>query len=50
MAAAFTTAIEAWDKQWATAEGHADWLDPEPENEGLLSFPIFFVEVPTSRQ
>jgi hypothetical protein len=31
MAAAFTTAIEARDKQWATAEGHADWLDPEPE-------------------
>jgi hypothetical protein len=31
MAAAFTTAIEAWDKRWATAEGRADWLDPEPD-------------------
>ncbi|HWZ66823.1 MAG TPA: methyltransferase domain-containing protein [Stellaceae bacterium] len=33
---AFTTAIEAWDKRWATAEGRADWLDPEPEVIALL--------------
>src|ERR1700736_4192819 len=31
MATAFATAIEAWDKRWATAEGRADWLDPEPD-------------------
>ena len=31
MATAFGTAIEAWDKRWATAEGRADWLDPEPD-------------------
>jgi hypothetical protein len=31
MATAFTAAIEAWDKRWVTAEGRADWLDPEPE-------------------
>ena len=30
MAAAFTSAIEAWDRRWATAEGRADWLEPEP--------------------
>jgi SAM-dependent methyltransferase len=36
MAAAFTTAIEAWDKRWATAEGRADWLDPEPDVIALL--------------
>jgi SAM-dependent methyltransferase len=36
MAAAFTTAIEAWDKRWATAEGRADWLEPEPDVIALL--------------
>src|SRR5882762_4813201 len=36
MAAAFGTAIEAWDKRWATAEGRADWLDPEPDGIALL--------------
>ena len=36
MAVAFTTAIEAWDKRWATAEGRADWLDPEPDVIALL--------------
>jgi len=36
MATAFTTAIEAWDKRWATAEGRADWLDPEPDVIALL--------------
>jgi 2-polyprenyl-3-methyl-5-hydroxy-6-metoxy-1,4-benzoquinol methylase len=36
MATAFTTAIEAWDKRWATAEGRADWFDPEPELMALL--------------
>ena len=36
MATAFTTAIEAWDKRWTTAEGRADWLDPEPDVMALL--------------
>ncbi len=36
MATAFGTAIEAWDKRWATAEGRADWLDPEPDVIALL--------------
>jgi 2-polyprenyl-3-methyl-5-hydroxy-6-metoxy-1,4-benzoquinol methylase len=36
MATAITTAIEAWDKRWATAEGRADWLDPEPDVIALL--------------
>ena len=36
MAVAFTTAIEAWDKRWATAEGGADRLDPEPDVIALL--------------
>jgi hypothetical protein len=31
MATGVTTAIEARDKRWATAEGRADWLDPEPD-------------------
>src|ERR1700736_5820954 len=31
MATTFVTAIEAWDKRWATAEGRADWLDPEAD-------------------
>jgi SAM-dependent methyltransferase len=28
---AIAGAVEAWDRRWATAEGRADWLDPEPE-------------------
>jgi SAM-dependent methyltransferase len=36
MAAAFTSAIDAWDKRWATAEGRADWVDPEPEIIAML--------------
>jgi 2-polyprenyl-3-methyl-5-hydroxy-6-metoxy-1,4-benzoquinol methylase len=36
MATALTTAIDAWDKKWATAEGRADWLDPEPDVIALL--------------
>ena len=36
MATALTTAIEAWDKRWATVEGRADWLDPEPDVMALL--------------
>ena len=24
------TAVEAWDKRWATSEGRADWLEPHP--------------------
>lgn len=24
------TAVEAWDEQWATPEGRADWLVPQP--------------------
>jgi ubiquinone/menaquinone biosynthesis C-methylase UbiE len=35
-ATALTTAIEAWDERWATAEGRADWLDPDPEVIALL--------------
>lgn len=27
----FGTAIEAWDKRWATPEGRADWLQPDPD-------------------
>jgi tellurite methyltransferase len=36
MATAFMTAIDAWDKRWMTAEGRADWLDPEPDVMALL--------------
>ena len=36
MATALTTAIEAWDKRWATAEGRADWLEPEADVVALL--------------
>ena len=36
MARALETAIDAWDKRWATAEGRADWLDPEPDVIALL--------------
>src|SRR5438067_3958782 len=30
------TAVEAWDKRWATDEGRADWLDPHPAVVALL--------------
>jgi len=36
MAEAFGTAIEAWDKRWATTEGRADWLDPDPDVIAIL--------------
>src|SRR6516162_1575551 len=36
MAMPLTTAIDAWDKRWATVEGRADWLDPEPDVMALL--------------
>jgi tellurite methyltransferase len=36
MATAVTTAIEAWDKRWGTAEARADRLDPEPDMIALL--------------
>lgn len=28
---AIAGAVEAWDRRWASAEGRADWLEPEPE-------------------
>src|SRR5437588_6466058 len=30
------TAVEAWDKRWATDEGRADWLEPHPAVVALL--------------
>jgi hypothetical protein len=36
MATAFSTAIEARDKRWATAEGRADRLHPDPDVMALL--------------
>jgi tellurite methyltransferase len=36
MAMPLTTAIDAWDKRWATVEGRADWLDPAPDVIALL--------------
>jgi tellurite methyltransferase len=36
MATALTTAVEAWDKRWATVAGRADWLDPDPDVIALL--------------
>jgi hypothetical protein len=36
MAMASTTAVEAWDKRWTTAEGRADWLDPDFDVMALL--------------
>ena len=30
------TAVEAWDKRWATEEGRADWLDPHPAVVAML--------------
>jgi tellurite methyltransferase len=36
MATGCATAIDAWDRRWATEEGRADWLDPEPDVVALL--------------
>ena len=30
------TAIEAWDKRWATSEGRANWLEPHPAVVAIL--------------
>ena len=30
------TAVEAWDKRWATREGRADWLEPQPAVVAIL--------------
>ena len=30
------TAVEAWDKRWATGEGRADWLEPHPAVVAIL--------------
>jgi len=30
------TAVEAWDKRWATEEGRAEWLDPHPAVVAIL--------------
>lgn len=30
------TAVDAWDKRWATDAGRADWLDPHPAVVALL--------------
>jgi tellurite methyltransferase len=30
------TAIESWDDRWATPEGRADWLDPQPAVTALV--------------
>ena len=30
------TAVEAWDDRWATPEGRADWLVPDPAVTALL--------------
>jgi hypothetical protein len=32
------TAVEAWDKRWATSEGRADWLEP-PETPRIRTSP-----------
>ena len=31
------SAIDAWDKRWATDEGRADWLDPHPAVVPVMS-------------
>lgn len=31
-----TTAVEAWDKRWATSDGRIDWLDPHPAVVAIL--------------
>jgi tellurite methyltransferase len=30
------SAVEAWDARWASEEGRADWLDPDPAVAALL--------------
>jgi 2-polyprenyl-3-methyl-5-hydroxy-6-metoxy-1,4-benzoquinol methylase len=30
------TAVEAWDRRWATDEGRAGWLDPHPSVVAVL--------------
>src|SRR5579864_3187483 len=35
-AAVSATAVEAWDKRWATEEGRADWLEPHPAVAAML--------------
>jgi SAM-dependent methyltransferase len=35
-AAVSATAVEAWDKRWATGEGRAEWLDPHPAVIAML--------------
>jgi tellurite methyltransferase len=30
------TAVEAWDERWATPEGRADWLVPDPAVTALV--------------
>jgi len=30
-------AVEAWDRRWATEEGRADWLQPDPDVVAVLS-------------
>jgi ubiquinone/menaquinone biosynthesis C-methylase UbiE len=30
------TAVEAWDKRWATEEGRAEWLEPHPAVVAIL--------------
>jgi tellurite methyltransferase len=29
-------AVETWDERWATPEGRADWLDPDPDVVAVL--------------
>src|SRR5690348_5106580 len=35
-AAMGVTAVEAWDERWATPEGRADWLLPDPAVAALV--------------
>jgi hypothetical protein len=42
MASVGRTAVEAWDRRWATPEGRADWLNPDPvELASITSDPFF---------
>src|ERR1700756_5690626 len=34
--AQMATAIEAWDERWATPDGRADWLVPDPRVAALV--------------
>lgn len=31
------TAFQAWDRQWLTAEGRSEWLDPDPRVAAIVS-------------